>query len=79
MQGDMSMADLCGLVIVVMVLGEEVNASDAVRQILLKVLSIHAGPHAAQVPISYIACILSEHGTTYPWKKAYYTHVSMIV
>ena len=30
MQGDVNMADLCGLVIVVMVLGEEVNAFDAV-------------------------------------------------
>ena len=45
------MTDLGGLIIVVVVLGEEVDPLDAMRQMLLKVLSIHTGPHTAQIPI----------------------------
>ena len=52
-QGNVKVADLCGLVIVVVVLGEEVNALDGVWEVLLKMLSIHAGPHTAQVTIPY--------------------------
>lgn len=57
-----TVTDLCGLVIVVMVLGEEVNPLDGVRQVFLKVLSIHTGSHTAQVPIPYTACKVSGWG-----------------
>ena len=61
MQGNVKVADLCGLVIVLVVLGEEVNALDVVREVLLKVLSIHAWPHTAQVPIPYNTYNMSGH------------------
>lgn len=50
-QNDVKVADLCGLVKVVVVLGEEVDALDGVWEVLLKVLSIHTWPHTAQVPV----------------------------
>ena len=60
-EGDVKVADLCGLVIVMMVLGEEVNALHGVWEVLLKVLSIHAGPYTAQVPIPYNTYNTSGH------------------
>ena len=54
-QGDANMvSNLCGLVVVVVVLGQEVCALEAVWKVLLKVLSIHTGPHTAQIPIPYV-------------------------
>ena len=53
-QNDVKVADLCGFVIVVVVLGEEVNALDGVWEVLLKVLSIHTWPHIAEVSIPCI-------------------------
>ena len=46
---------------------------------LLKVLSVHAGPHAAQVPIPYIPCTLSEHDHNLFVEKAYQTNFSLIL
>jgi hypothetical protein len=40
------------MIVVMVVLGQEVCASHAVRQILLVVLGIQAGPDAAQIPIA---------------------------
>ena len=40
------------MIVVMVVLGQEVCACHAVRQALLVVLCIHAGPDAAQIPIA---------------------------
>ena len=72
------LADLCGLVIVVVVLGQEINALDGVWQVLLKVLSIHAWPHTAQVPIPYNTCNMSAHDDPSYWQSFLWQQIACL-
>ena len=57
-------SDLRSFIIVVVVLGQEVNALDGVWEVLLVVLCIDAGPDTAQIPIPCITPNKASGGQT---------------